>query len=109
MISWDIILADVEGFFDSVLWPVIEQIQKKWYPEDVDDKLPRCGTAHIRNNEDGNGEIRIVLRFPLDMEALQQVEDERTAEVGRVLGHLSRRTRLHVVRSTDEGDGEDAS
>jgi len=71
----DISLRDLEYPLDGKLAPLLQQIWEEWCrtPEDplgvCRSYHPRCGTAYIKNR-DGLGEIRIVLRFPLDLEKL---------------------------------------
>jgi len=98
-IEWDLIVSDLTAPKEGRLSSLVEQIQEKWYPDCAEqgEMPPRCGTVYVCNTKNGNGEIRVVLRFPLDIEALR-VEDEVLKEKGsNILKKLLRRATLRVV------------
>ncbi len=88
----DISLSDLEDMREGALKSVIEHVADLWVGSDESRrKHPRCGTAYISNNNYGLGELRIVFRFPFDMENLKYSQ-EGCEEEEEVLLNVHTRT-----------------
>jgi len=63
----EVTLTDLMDWSRGPLSPIAEAIEASWVAGHPERSYSvRCGTAYLHDNE-GNAEIRIVLRFPLDV------------------------------------------